>query len=96
MRVAQGLIVEFVRLVRELDRPALAPWLAAVDASGLPEVVEFAKGIVRDRAAVEAALQYRWSNGQTEAQVLQLKTVRRQMRGRGGFTLVRRRVVQAA
>jgi len=44
---------------------------------------------------VNAALQYRWSNGQTEAQVLQLKAVRRQMRGRGGFALVRRRVVTA-
>jgi transposase len=61
-----------------------------------PEIGEFAKGIVRDRAAVEAALRLRWSNGQTEAQVLQLKTLRRQMHGGGGFSLVRRRVVKAA
>ena len=95
VRVAQRLILEFLRLVRARDQAALAPWLAAVSASGLAELVEFAKGLVRDRAAVEAALQYHWSNGQTEAQVLQLKTLRRQMHGRGSFALVRRRVVKA-
>jgi transposase len=88
--------LEFLRLVRERDQAALGPWLAAAEASALPEVVEFAKGLVRDRKALEAALQYRWSNGQTEAQVLQLKVVRCQMRGRGGFDLLRRRVVKAA
>lgn len=94
VRAAQRLAVEFLRLVRERDQDALALWLAAAAISELPEFVEFAKGLMRDRAAVEAALQYEWSNGQTEAQVLQLKAVRRQMRGRGSFALVRRRVVQ--
>jgi transposase len=67
----------------------------AAEAGRRLEVVAFAHERIRDRAAVEAALQYRWSNGQTEAQVLQLKAVRRQMRDRGGCALVRRRVVQA-
>jgi len=92
----QSLAVEFRRLVCERDHAALAPWLALAATSDLADFVEFAKGIARDRAAVEAALTTPWSNGQTEARVLQLKTVRRQMRGRGGFALVRRRVVTAA
>ncbi len=59
--------------------------------------VEFRRLVCeRDHAAVAAALTLEWSNGQTEARVLQLKAVRRQMRGRGGFALVRRRVVTAA
>lgn len=95
VRLAQHLTWEFLRLVRERDHAAFAPWLVAAGACGLPEVVEFAKGLLRDRAAVEAALQYRWSNRQTEAQVLQVKAVRRQMRGRGSFALVRQRVVSA-
>jgi len=95
VRVAQRLTQEFMRLVRERDHAALASWRATARASGLPEMVEFAKGIIRDQASVNAALEYQWSNGQTEAQVLQLKAVRRQMHGRGGFALVRRRVVQA-
>ena len=53
-------------------------------------------GLEGDRAAVAAALRLPYSNGQTEAQVLQLKAVRRQMRGRGGFELLRRRVVKSA
>ena len=91
----QSLTVEFLWLVRERDDVALAPWLATAEASGLAEFVEFAKGVARDRAAVEAALTTPWSNGQTEARVLQLKAVRRQMRGRGSLALVRRRVVAA-
>jgi len=92
----QRLAVAFLRLVRERDAAALAPWLATAEARGLAEFVACARGIVRDRAAVEAALTTPWSNGQTAARVLQLQTVRRQMRGRGGFALVRRRVVTAA
>jgi transposase len=45
VRVAQHLTREFLRLVRERDHAAFAPWLAAADACGLPEVVEFAKGL---------------------------------------------------
>lgn len=90
------LTAEFLRLVRERDDAALVPWLATAATSGLADLVEFAKGIERDRAAVEAALTTPWSNGQTEARVLQLKAVRRQMRGRGSLALVRRRVVKAA
>ena len=95
VRAAQRLAVEFVRLVHEQDQNALTPWLEAAAVSGLPEFREFAKGLIRDRAAVAAALPYRWSNGQTEAPVLQLKAVRRQMRGRGSFALVRQRVVRS-
>jgi transposase len=90
---ADQLTREFGRVLRDRDAAGLAPWLTAALASGLPEFGELARGIERDRAAVEAALRSEWSNGQTEAQVLQLKVVRRQMRGRGRFELVRRRVV---
>ena len=93
---AQELTCEFIRLVREQDHAALAPWLAMARRSGLAEVRELAAGIERDRAAVENALLYEWSNGQTEAQVLQVKRVRRQMQGRGKLDLLRRRLVKVA
>lgn len=93
--LGQRLTAEFLRLVRERDETALAPWLATAATSGLADLVEFARGIERDRAAVAAALTTPWNNGQTEARVLQLKAVRRQMRGRGSLALVRRRVVAA-
>jgi transposase len=34
-----------------------------------------------------------WSNGKTEGQVNRLKAIKRQMYGRAGFTLLRRRVL---
>lgn len=94
--VGQRLTREFLQLIHAHDHAALAPWLAAAAGSGLPEFVEFAKGIARDRPAVDAALTTPWSNGQTEARVLQVKALRRQMRGRGGFALIRRCLVTAA
>jgi transposase len=91
--IIQRLIVEFIQLVRKRDDTALAAWLAAAEASGLSELREFAKGIVRDRAAVEAALQYRWSNGVTEGQVNRLKMLKRTAYGRASFALLRQRVL---
>jgi len=49
-----------------------------------------------DRAAVEAGLIQEWSNGQTEGQINKLKLLKRQMYGRAGFDLLRRRVLHAA
>jgi transposase len=54
-----------------------------------------ATGLERDKAAVLAALQYPWSNGQTEGQVNRLKLLKRQMYGRANFDLLRQRVLAA-
>ena len=53
----------------------------------------FANGLIRDRKAVEAALTYQWSNGQTESQVNKLKTLKRQMYGRAKFDLLKTRML---
>ena len=59
---AQQLVLAFLQMVRKREAESLEPWIERARASGLPELVEFAKGIVRDCAAVEAALRYEWSN----------------------------------
>jgi len=84
---------EFGRLVRARDAAALNAWLTAAEAAALPELVSFARGIRRDREAVEAMLTSRWSNGQTEGQVNRLKMIKRQMFGRAKFDLLRQRVL---
>jgi transposase len=56
----------------------------------------FAIGLRRDWAAVSAALELPWSNGQTEGQVNKLKLLKRQMYGRASFELLRRRCLLAA
>jgi transposase len=86
----------FWRLIRERDGSALGPWLTEARASGLAEFREFAAGIERDRAAVDAALIYEWSSGQTEGQITRLKLLKRQMFGRASIHLLRRRFLQAA
>ena len=63
--------------------------------SEVAELREFALGIRRDEAAVTAALQYEWSSGQVEGQVTRLKLLKRQMYGRAGFALLRRRILAA-
>jgi transposase len=71
----------------------LEPWLVTAQASGLPELVEFARGIVRDQDAVAAALRYAWSNGLTEGHVNRLKLIKRTAYGRASFELLRKRVL---
>jgi transposase len=56
----------------------------------------FADGLRQDEAAVRAALELPWSNGQTEGQITRLKLVKRRMFGRAKLDLLRARVLEAA
>lgn len=93
IRQAQTLVNAFFRLVRKREVAALDPWLVAAEQSGIPELVSFVQGIRRDAAAVEAALRFEWSQGQTEGRVNKLKFVKRSMYGRGKFDLLRQRLL---
>lgn len=86
----------FVKLMRERDREALAGWLTSPSTHAVRELRTFAKGLERDRAAVEAALSREESNGQTEGQITRLKLIKRSMYGRGSFALLCQRVLHAA
>jgi transposase len=88
---AASLVQGFFTLVRTRAVADLAPWVTRAERSALPELCSFAAGLRRDWAAVEAALTVPWSQGQTEGQVNKLKTLKRQMYGRAGFELLRRR-----
>jgi transposase len=83
-------------MARERTGQRLEAWLTRVTTSDITELDRFARGLIDDRAAVEAGLSLEWSNGQTEGQVNKLKLLKRQMYGRANFDLLRRRVLQAA
>ena len=83
----------FRTMVREQRVDELDGWLAAANNSAL---TGFANGIRRDLDAVRAALVLPWSTGPVEGQISRLKTIKRTMCGRGGFELLRQRVLQAA
>jgi transposase len=95
IRQAYALTMEFVELVRRRERDKLAPWLDRASRSQLPEMVEFARGLERDRAAIEAALTYEWSSGQVEGQITRLKLRKRESFGRASFELLKRWVLLA-
>ena len=84
---------EFRSMVRCKQADRLDGWLAAAKGAAL---AGFAGGLVRDLAAVQAALSLPWSTGPVEGQISRLKTIKRTMCGRAGFKLLRHRVLQAA
>lgn len=69
-------------------------WIAKATTSGIAEVRRYARGLLTDKAAVQAGVTLAWSNGQVEGQIHRLKLLKRQMYGRAGFDLLRRRVLQ--
>lgn len=83
----------FVTLVKHCQSAELGIWLAHCDKATLPKVQHFALGIRQDYAAVRAAHETNWSNGQTKEQVNRLKFIKRQMFGRAHFDPLRLRVL---
>jgi len=93
---AQRLLGAFIKMVKKCRQSDLDPWLEEAGLSSVREVMGFAQGIKKDRAAVEAALTSNWSNGPTEGHVNRLKLVKRQMYGRANLDLLRARVLPMA
>jgi len=92
----QHLARSFFSLIRKQSQSDLSTWQEQVYASGLSELATFARGLDRDRAAVEAALSQPWSNGMTEGHVNRLKFIKRQGYGRASFELLKARVLPLA
>jgi transposase len=65
---AKGLVQDFQRMVRERRPTSWTAWLKACDQARIPELVNFAAGLCQDGSAAHAALESKWSNGQTEGQ----------------------------
>ncbi len=90
LAIARQLTDRFTDMVRNGTANGLAAWLDEAERS---EVAAFARGLRTDAAAVMAALQEPWSNGQTEGQINRLKTLKRQMYGRANIDLLKARLV---
>jgi transposase len=96
LTTALDLADEFKSLIRKQSSGTLRDWLSRAEASPCSEIRHFAEGIGQDESAVNAAITLSWSNGPVEGHVNRLKTIKRQMYGRAGFTLLRARVMNAA
>jgi transposase len=89
------LVQAFMQMVRKREGHQLDAWLERVAASELPELLSFAAGVEKDKAAVKAGLTWPINNGQVEGQVTKLKLLKRTMYGRASFPLLRQRVLHA-
>ncbi|MEU0946840.1 ISL3 family transposase [Streptomyces canus] len=85
----------FAVMLTERQGERLPDWLNAVRQDDLPSLHTLAVGIDRDLDAVIAGLTLPWSSGAVEGHVNRIKMLKRQMFGRAGFALLRKRVLLA-
>jgi len=86
----------FRRLVRERRGSELDAWAQGCETSGIRELKRFALHLRSEWDQAVAGLTLPESQGQTEGQVHKLKLLKRQMFGRAGLALLRKRALLAA
>ncbi|MFK4071941.1 ISL3 family transposase [Streptomyces sp. NPDC029674] len=86
----------FAHMLTHLQGDRLPEWIeAAAATSELPSLHHFAQHLLRDLDAVTAGLTLPWNSGAVEGHVNRIKMLKRQMFGRAGFALLRKRVLLA-
>ncbi|WP_330358845.1 transposase [Streptomyces chartreusis] len=89
----------FGRMVAHLQGDQLPTWIeVATSTTDLPSLRHFAQHLERDLdavIAVIAGLTLPWNSGVVEGHVNRIKMLKRQMFGRAGFELLRKRVLLA-
>ncbi|MCT2546792.1 transposase [Streptomyces atratus] len=90
-----GHVRSFAQMLTERQGQRLLEWLDAVRKDDLPSPHTLAAGIDRDRDAVIAGLTLPWNSGVVEGHINRIKMLKRQMFGRAGFQLLRKRVLLA-
>ena len=86
----------FGHMVAHLQGDQLPAWIeAATSTTDLPSLRSFAQHLERDLDAVTAGLTLPWNSGVVEGHVNRIKMLKRQMFGRAGFELLRKRVLLA-
>jgi transposase len=74
----------------------LGDWMLDVKTNGTAPVRSFAAGLGKDHDAVTAGLTLPYSSGPVEGAVTRIKALKRQMYGRAGFSLLRKRILNPA
>jgi transposase len=96
LQAASGQVRAFATMITELTGQDLPQWMAAARDAGLPGISSFAKGLEQDLDAVTCGLTMPWSSGPVEGRVNHIKMIKRQMFGRAGLPLLRKRVLLTA
>jgi transposase len=96
LRTADAQVRAFAVMPARLTGQDLPQWISDTRAAGLPGLSSFAKGLEQDLDAVTAGLTTRWNSGPVEGRVNHIKMIKRQMFGRAGLPLLRKRVLLTA
>jgi transposase len=92
--VVFSLAQDFGRLLRKREgQLRLEQWKAAVQASGIAELIAFVDGLDDDAEAVANGCSESWSNGMVEGFINKVKWIKRSSYGQAGFPLLQRRVL---
>lgn len=96
LEAATGHVRTFAAMmaVRSADR--LPAWIATARADESHGLRPFADGLLSDLDAVTRGLSAPWSSGCVEGRVTDIKLLKRQMAGRAGLPLLRKRVLLVA
>ncbi|WP_159038978.1 transposase [Streptomyces sp. NRRL WC-3604] len=86
----------FGQMLSQRQGERLPTWIAAVRADDLPSMHTSRNGLECDLAGGTAHLTLPWSSGIVEGHVNRIKMIKRQMYGRAGFKLRRKRVLLAS
>ena len=89
-------VTTFAEMMTGLHGEQLDRWVEQVRADDPPPLHSFTAGLQRDHAAVVNGLTLPHSSGAVEGTVNCIRMIRRQMYGRAGFDLLRKRILLAA
>lgn len=84
--------IEFSALLKGGCPDQLDTWIKDVQSIGRKRMDRFCNGLKKDIQAVKNAITYDWTNGPVEGNVNRLKNKKREMYGKGGFDLLKRKV----
>ena len=96
LQAASGQVRTFAAMLTQLTGQDLPQWISDARAASLPGISSFAKGLEQDLDAVTHGLTTPWNSGPVEGRVNHIKMIKRQMFGRAGLPLLRKRVLLTA
>jgi transposase len=96
LQAASEQVRAFAAMITHLTGENLPQWIDTARTTGLPGISSFAKALEKDLDAVTNGLTMNWSSGPVEGRVNHIKMVKRQMFGRAGLPLLRKRVLLTA
>ena len=92
LRTLRALAISFKMMLGQSDPKVLDRWGIQANNSGVGKIKSFIRGVKMDWEAVINVIKYKWTNGIVEGNVNRLKSKKREMYGRSGFELLRRKV----